>query len=278
MVRGLYTSAAGALVAQASIDVVANNLANSSTDGFKRALLQVESQPMSDLYRYQTDPGQNPSNRTPGVATQAYVGQLGSGSQVYATPTNYEQGPITANDNPYSFALSGPGFFAIRDPQTGTVQYTRDGQFMPGADGNLATVSGADVLGPNGQPIPIPTTGTLGQNQLSTNGKIQVDKQGNINLAGNVFGQIGVFEFNNLQSLQPQGSTNYIDPGTAGVHAATGTNVLQYSEERSNGSVIQSMVSLITNERWFEANEKSISTQDDATGQALSTVGRSTAS
>jgi flagellar basal-body rod protein FlgG len=268
LVRGLYTSAAGALVAQSNIDVIANNLANASTSGFKRALLQIESQPDIDLSRYQTDPGQLGSNQLAGVPTEAPVGQLGSGSQIYATPVNFEQGQIALNGNALSFALSGPGFFAVRSNATNRINYTRSGSFMIGSDGNLRNTDGDLVLDQNGNGIPMPSIG-----------KIEVDKQGNINVDGAITGRLGVYEFNNTQALTPLGSTQYADTNdAAGVRAATQTNVYQYSLEQSNGDVIHSMVDLITNQRWFEANEKSISTQDDATSQSISVVGRSTGS
>jgi flagellar basal-body rod protein FlgG len=260
----MYSAAAGALVAQASIDTIANNLANASTSGFKRTLLQVESQPENDIYRFQTDPGQLPANRLPGVPTQTLVGQLGTGSQIYGTPINYEQGQIAVNGNTLSFALSGPGFFETRDPQTGGIVYTRDGSFVRSAAGLLTTDAGAPVLDQNGNTIPLPLTG-----------KIEVDTQGNMNVDGQGVGRIGTFEFGNLQALQPQGSTSYVAPAAAGVRAARNTSVIQYAEEKSNGDVINSIVGLITNERWFDANEKSISTQDDAVNQAISIVGRS---
>jgi flagellar basal-body rod protein FlgF len=251
------------MVAEAMIDNVSNNLANSSTNGFKRTLLQVESQPQSLLYRYQTDPGQNPDNRLPGVSTQTPIGPLGGGSDVYATPTQFEQGQIAMNGNTFSFALSGPGFFAIQDPQTGQVQYTRNGSFMRAANGNLATVDGANVLNAGGQAIPMPPLG-----------KIEVDTKGNVNVDGVVTAQIGTFEFGNVNALQPLGASNYAAGPGAGIRPATNTSVIQYSEEKSNGDVVRSMVDLINAERWFDANEKSISTQDDATNQAITTVGR----
>ncbi len=266
MIRGLYTSAAGALVAEATIDNIANNLANVTTNGFKRTLMQVESQPMSDIYRYQTDPGQLGTNRLAGVPTQSLIGQLGSGSDVYATPTQFEQGQIAMNGNTYSFALSGTGFFAVQNRQTGQVTYTRDGSFMRSADGLLTTVDGSNVLNAGGQSIPVPPLG-----------KVEVDTKGNINVDGVQTAQIGTFEMNNVNALLPQGSRQFIAGPGAGVHAATNTNILQYSEEKSNGDVVRSMVDLITAERWFDANEKSIQTQDDATSQAISTVGRTNA-
>jgi flagellar basal-body rod protein FlgG len=263
LIRGLYTSAAGAIVAEATIDNIANNLANVSTNGFKRTLMQVESQPQSELYRFQTEPGQLGTNRTPGVPTQVPIGQLGSGSQIYGTPTSFEQGQIALNGNSYSFALSGPGFFATQDPTSGQITYTRDGSFMRDANGLLSTVDGRNVLDAGAHTIAMPPLG-----------KIEVDTKGNIDVNGAVSGTIGTFEFNNVQALQPQGATQFVAPANAGVRPATQTSVLQYSEEKSNGDVVRSMVDLITAERWFDANEKSISTQDDATNQAITTVGR----
>jgi flagellar basal body rod protein FlgG len=235
-----------------------------STNGFKRTLLQVESQPQTQLYRFQTDPGQLPDNRLPGVPTQTAIGTLGSGSDVYGTPTDYQQGQISLNGNAFSFALSGPGFFAIQSPNGGQISYTRDGSFMRSADGLLTTVDGSPVLDPGGNAIPMPAQG-----------KIEVDTKGNVNVNGVVTAQIGVFEVNNLNALQPQGQTQYLAPQNAGVHAATQTNVLQYSQEQSNGDVVTSIVTLINAQRWFDANEKSIQTEDDATNQAISVVGKS---
>ncbi len=245
------------------IDNVANNLANASTNGFKRTLLQIEAQPQTDIYRFQTDPGRMPLNRLDGVDTDTKIGTLGSGSDVYATPTNFEQGQIAVTGNPYSFALSGPGFFALKDPATGQITYSRDGSFMRDANGLLSTVDGKTVLDQGGNAIVMPAIG-----------KIEVDTKGIVNVDGATSGaQIGVFEFNDVQGLQPLGSTGYQATPAAGVHAATATNVLQYSEEKSNGDVVKSIVDLINAQRWFDANEKSIAAQDDATGQAISTVG-----
>jgi flagellar basal-body rod protein FlgF len=266
LIRGMYSSAAGAVVAEAMIDNVSNNLANVSTNGFKRTLLQIESQPMTDVFRYQTDPGQVGSNRLPGVPAQDMIGQLGSGSQIYAAPRQFDQGQIAMNGNTYSFALSGPGFFAIQNRQTGQITYTRDGSFMRSADGLLTTVDGSNVLNSGGQAIPVPPVG-----------KIEVDTKGNINVDGAVTAQIGTFEFNNVNALQPLGSRQFLPGQGAGLRPATNTSVLQYSEEKSNGDVVRSMVDLITAERWFQANEKSIQTQDTATTQAITTVGRSNA-
>ena len=264
MVRGLYTAAAGALVAQSAVDTIANNLANVDTAGFKRALLQVQSQPLRDVYRAQTDPGRTPGARVDGVATLAYVGKLGSGAQVYDTPSTFEQGAIAATGNDLDVALSGPGFFAIRAGNN-ALRYTRDGSFERDANGFLSAQNGDRVLGRNGAPIALPATGKIG---IARDGTVSVD--------GRPYDRLSVVEFANPAALRPEGSNRYVDAG-AGARAATNTTALQGSLEKSNADVVRSMVDLISNERWFDANEKVIQTEDDANGVAISTVGRTNA-
>jgi flagellar basal-body rod protein FlgF len=257
----MYTAASGALVAQSAVDTIANNLANVDTAGFKRTLLQVQSQPQRDVYRFQTDP----SKSTAGVAAAQLVGALGTGAQVYDTPADYAQGAIAVTGNDLDVALSGPGFFAVREGN-GNVRYTRDGAFLRDQNGFLTAQNGDRVLGRNAAPIVLPASGQV---QIGRNGTVTVD--------GRAFDQLGVVEFANTAALRPEGANRYADTGAAGVRAATRTTTLQGSLEKSNADVIRSMVDLIANERWFDANEKSIQTQDDAVGQAITTVGRTNA-
>ena len=106
LVRGLYTAATGALVAEANVDTIANNLSNASTAGFKRTLMQIQSAAKTDLYRNQTDPGQLPNAYVPGVAAHQAIGQLGSGSYVYDTPTEFDQGALQTSPDGSLWALS----------------------------------------------------------------------------------------------------------------------------------------------------------------------------
>ena len=259
----MYTAASGALVAQSAVDTIANNLANVNTAGFKRTLLQVQSQPERDLYRFQTDPLKQGS--ATGVAAQQLVGALGTGAQIYDTPADYAQGTIAATGNDLDVALSGPGFFAVREGN-GNVRYTRDGAFLRDQNGFLTAQNGDRVLGRNATPIVLPATGQL-----------QIARDGTVNVDGRAYDKLGVVEFANPAALRPEGANRFVDTGTAGVRAATNTTALQGSLEKSNADVIRSMVDLIANERWFDANEKSIQTQDDAVGQAITTVGRTSA-
>jgi flagellar basal-body rod protein FlgF len=244
------------------IDVTANNIANANTLGFKRALLQVEAQPSREIFRYQTDPGRVPLNRLDGIPTQEAVGQLGNGAQIYDTPTNFEQGTISLTANDLDFALYGPGFFAVRDAQ-GAVRYTRDGSFVRTAGGLLATVAGDTVLDPQLQPIVLPAVGRIAGEQ---NGVLSVNSV--------PFGKLGVFQFRNINALRSLGSNRFTDNGAAGVIPDNNTAVFQGAQEKSNFDVVRGIVDLITAQRWFDANEKVIQSQDDATGIAISQVGR----
>ncbi len=256
----MYTAASGALVAQSAVDTIANNLANVNTTGFKRAVLQVQAQPQRDLYRIQTDPS---ANGTSGVPAQVPIGSIGSGAEIYDTPSDFTQGPIAATGNDLDVALSGPGFFAVRNAAN-ALRYTRDGAFVRDANGNLTTQSGDRVLDGNGNPIALPATGA-----------VQIGRDGTITIAGQTYSRLGITEFTNANALRPEGANDYIDAG-AGARAATNTTALQGSLEKSNADVVRSMVDLITNERWFDANQQSIQTQDTAVGEAVQTVGRTT--
>ncbi len=257
MVRGLYTAAAGALVAQSQADAIANNLANVNTTGFKRTLLQVESAPEIGIYRFQIDPG---SASHKGVAVAPYVGALGTGSQIYDTPTVFSQGPLQQTGNPLDLAIEGSGFFTIQTPQG--VRYTRNGQFVRNAQGLLSTTNGNLVLGTNRGPIAVP------------NGPFQIAADGTIAQNGQTLGQLQLTQFGNLVALRPEGDSRFVDTGTARPFAATNATVQQGFLEGSNANVIRSMVDLISAQRWFEANEKVIYTQDATTGLSITGVGQ----
>ncbi|MFN2461304.1 MAG: flagellar hook-basal body protein [Candidatus Velthaea sp.] len=261
MVRGLYAAATGALVAQANVDVIANNLANVNTSGFKRTLMQIEAAPKTAIFRDQTDPGRVPGNRIDGVPAHRLLGGLGSGSHVYDTPAIFDQGAIAQTGNNLDVALSGNGFFAVRNV-AGQVRYTRDGGFIRGAAGALVTANGDAVLGADGRAVVLPLQGD-----------VQIDRAGTLSSGGVNAGRLGIFEFRNTANLRPEGANRFIDAGAVPA-AAVNTTVVQGAQEKSNSDVVRSMVDLISNERWFDANEKMIQTQDDATAIAVTTLGK----
>lgn len=255
-------------------DNVANNLANVNTSGFKQTLLQIQSTPSLDIYRIQTDPGKTSGNPLPGRPVSQEVGLLGTGVQVYDTPTSFDQGPLQNTGNPLDVAISNTAnaFFTIQTANG--IRYTRDGEFAEDGQGVLRTHDGNPVLNTQGQQIQLQPGG----------GAITIQPDGTIYQtsanpgAGNqaaAVGQLQMTQFNSLLNLRPEGTNNYAISGNAAQpNPTTAATVQQGYIEASNSNVVKSMVDLITAERWFDANEKSVKTQDDATNTAIAMVGK----
>jgi flagellar basal-body rod protein FlgG len=250
----MYAAANGAIVAQASVDVIANNLANVSTNGFKRSFLQVEANEKLPLFRSQLEPG---PVRQPGVPVMTAIGAIGMGSRVFDTPVSLDQGSLAVTGNPLDIALRGPGFLTTQDGQ-GRLSYTRDGQMLLNAQGQLCLANGDLVLGQGG-PINLPE----GAN-------VHIDAAGNIYTGAQFVDRLRLTQFLNAANSRPEG-VNRRD-GTIPVPATT-TDVSQGALEKSNADVVRSMVDLISAQRWFDANQKVIQTEDDTTNVAITQVG-----
>ena len=144
MERGLYIAASGMLTEQVRQDLIAHDLANASTSGYKPD--RVASKSFGEMLLGDT-------------ANGGPIGSLGLGTQIDQQVTDMSPAPIRDTGEPMDFAVEGDGFFSVRTP--GGVRYTRDGQFAASARGTLVTVAGDDVLGPNGAPIRIGTDGKI---------------------------------------------------------------------------------------------------------------------
>lgn len=136
MERGLYIAASGMLAEQVRQDLIAHDLANASTAGYKAD--RVTTQSFGDLLLQDTSSG-------------APIGALGLGARIESQVTDTTPGPLRVTGESLDFAVEGEGFFAVRGAN-GT-RYTRDGQFQVSANGTLVTASGDAVLGTNGQPV-----------------------------------------------------------------------------------------------------------------------------
>jgi flagellar basal-body rod protein FlgG len=205
-----------------------------------------------------------PSSSNPhGTPRSTYVGPLGMGAQVMDTPAVFEQGVLAQTGNPLDLGIQGNAFFAIQTPQG--VRYTRDGQFAEDPAGRLVTMDGNPVLGANG-PVQLQQTG----------GAIQIDQSGRITQGGRLVDTIALVQFGNLTQVRPEGDNRFVASNAAQPTRATaGSTVHQGFLEKSNANVVRSMVDLITAQRWFEANQKVITTQDQANSWAIETVANS---
>jgi len=251
MNRSLYIAATGMNAEQAQMDVISNNLANVSTNGFKgsRAVFQ------DLLYQTVRQPGA-PSTEQTNLPSGL---QLGTGVQQVATERLYTQGSLQQTGNSTDVAIEGQGFFQVQLPD-GTTAYTRDGSFQTNQNGQIVTATGYQVL----PAITVPsnaTSLTIGQD-----GTVSVTQPGNVNAV-----QIGTMQLasfvnptglealgNNLLSeTTSSGAPTVAQPGTNGVG-----NVNQGYVETSNVNVVQELVNMIQTQRSYELNSKAVQTSD----------------
>lgn len=166
MERGLYIAASGMLTEQVRQDLIANDLANASTPGYKAdrgAQRSFEDMMLSN------------------TATGAQVGPLGSGAGMDRMVTDLTPGPLRETGEPLDFAVQGEGFFAVRTEQG--VRFTRNGQFEVSPQGTLQTATGAQVLGPGGAPVRV-TGGSVDATRVGVFAVRNPQKQGDSLFSG----------------------------------------------------------------------------------------------
>jgi len=241
----------GARRAADPVDVISNNLANVSTNGFKRQRAVFE-----DLL-YQT-------LRQPG-AQQTQQNQIGSGLQMgtgvrpVATERIFTQGTLQQTGNPLDVAIQGRGFFQIQMPD-GTTAYTRDGAFQLDNQGNVVTASGYPLVDAINIP-PDALSVTIGKD-----GVVSVLQPGAV--APVQVGQIQLVTFVNEGGLQALGENLFAETQSSGPPAVNipgnnGSGVLnQGYVENSNVNVAEELVSMIITQRAYELNSKAVSTSD----------------
>jgi flagellar basal-body rod protein FlgG len=235
-----------------NIDVIANNLSNVNTAGFKRSRADFQDL----LYENMRAPGMASS-----AGTQVPTGiQIGHGTRPVATQKIFAQGDFQHTQNVLDMAIEGNGFFQITQPN-GEVGYTRAGSFKIDGDGRVVTSDGfpmepeisipADTIS-----ISIGTDGTISVLQA---GDDQPTEVGTVQLA----------RFTNPAGLQSIGRNLYLPTGASG-DVATGIagedgfgTIAQGYLEMSNVSVVDEMVNMITAQRAYEINSKAIQSADD---------------
>ena len=251
MIRALWTSAGGMEAQQMNLDVIANNLANVNTAGFKKSSLEFQEM----MYDTNKSPGASSSDSST-VPTGA---QVGYGSKAVATERNFTQGNLQQTGNPYDVAIQGEGFYKITLPD-GTNAYTRDGNFVVNQDGNLVTNQGFLVTGV-GQIDPKATNVTVG-----ADGTISAT----VNNAVVKISPITISTFPNPEGLNSLGNNLYQvteASGNANDGQVPGTNgigtLAQGYLETSNVQVVEEMVNMIQAQRAYEINSKAIQASDD---------------
>jgi flagellar basal-body rod protein FlgG len=251
MIRSLWISKTGLDAQQTQLDVISNNLANVSTNGFKRSRAVFEDL----LYQTVRQPGAQSSQQT-----QLPSGlQIGTGVRPVTTERIHTQGNVNQTGNDKDVAIQGAGFFQVLMPD-GTTGYTRDGSFQTDAQGQLVTSSGYTV-----QP-PITVPATANKITIGRDGTVSVTQAGST--ATTQLGTLQVTTFINPAGLESKGENLYAETSSSGTPSANtpGTNgaggLWQGYVETSNVNVVEEMVNMIQTQRAYEINSKAITTSD----------------
>jgi flagellar basal-body rod protein FlgG len=264
MWRGLYIAGSGMITETNRTDVIANNLSNANTTGYKRDVaVSSEFEPML-LRRVDDQNDKTDVTSFKGFSVNGnapVVGELGMGSYTDEIATNHEQGALHATGNPFDLAISGAGYFAVQTAQG--VRYTRNGNFYKQSNGRLVTVNGQSVLNQQGQPIVIPNNAA----------NVQFGSRGQVYADGRLIGTLQFVQFDNRRAVLKQGDSLYYPQDGAQPQPATGT-IEQGMLEASNVNVVSDMVELINNYRMYEAGSKAVTTQDAMVDKAVNEVGK----
>ncbi len=262
MIYGLYLSTAGLQAQQAKQNVIANNIANAQTVGFKRDLAVMRARANA----VDEDPHMA-AYRLPVVQDQ------GGGVNALNGGIDLRQGLLTSTGNKTDVALDGPGFFTVQGEQ-GEKLLTRDGQFLLNSEGILVTAtSGRPVLSSTGEPIKLNP-----QLPVTINGQGQItqgdDTGGGGGGGGAAAMQLGLADVTDSRQLMKLGGNvmRVINPAALTPAPAT-TMVRQGHVEASGVDPMLEMVNMLEGQRAFDANAKMITFQDNSL-QELNTIGR----
>ncbi|NOY52385.1 MAG: flagellar basal-body rod protein FlgG [Deltaproteobacteria bacterium] len=252
MIRALWTAASGMEAQQLNIDVIANNLANVNTTGFKRSRADFQDL----LYQTLREAGASSSSSTIYPTGM----QIGLGTRNAAIQKIFQQGEFQQTQNPLDFAIEGRGFFQILQPN-GETGYSRAGSFKQDEQGRLVTSDGfplvpqitipADTLN-----ITVGSDGTVSVMQAGQNASTQV-------------GQIQLVSFANPSGLKSIGRNLYTETASSG-SPTTGTpgengvgTLAQGFLELSNVNISEELINMIVGQRAYEINSKAIQTADE---------------
>ncbi len=253
MIRAMGTAASGMKAQQLNIDTIANNLANVNTTGYKRSHAEFQ-----DLLYEKVMPGGQIDAQ--GRARPTSV-EVGHGVKMVATNRNFSQGTVVSTNNPLDIMIEGDGFFQLRMPD-GTIKYTRDGSFKLDAERSVVTSQGyrlepAIEIPQDAIEISIARDGTMAVRLTGDDATVQE------------IGQLELARFPNAAGLESRGGNVYSEspasgtpilgtPGLDGI-GETASGFL----EMSNVETVDELVKMISAQRAYELNSKTIVMADE---------------
>lgn len=252
MIRSLFTAATGMEAQKLNIDVIANNLANANTVGFKKSRADFQEL----IYQSLKSPG---AISAEGAQVPTGI-QVGLGVKPIAVQKMFDQGDFVHTGNSLDLVIEGEGFFQISMPD-GTIGYTRSGAFKLDNEGRIVNSDGYPIE--PGITIPADTLSI----SISSDGRISVLQPGSITPVE--VGQIELARFINPGGLKPIGKNLFLATDSSG-EATTGNpsseglgTVNQGFVELSNVNVVQEMVNMIISQRAYEINSKAVQASDE---------------
>jgi len=257
VIRGIYTAAAGMAAEMARQDVLANNLANVNTDGFKQDLAVFKTRADKTIYRLESAGGARG-----GVPNVEKMGELSTGVYLDSINTQFEQGTLRQTDEPLDLAIEGDGYLVVQGPGGGEL-LTRGGSFTRNAQGLL--------VDPNGRPL----LGKEGPITFSGKGEIHISNDGVVRQGSKTLGTLRLVNVDRPnEALEKRGDVAWSLKGNATPQAAQSAQLRQGYLEGSNVNPIRAMVEMIAVQRSYESSQKMITAQDETLGKAVNDLGR----
>ncbi len=254
MVRGLYTAWSGMNNEQKRLDVIANNIANAATTGFKQE--GVTSQTFDDMLAVKI--------RDSSARKDEIIGKMTLGVKVGEVYTNHRQGSLRPTGNTFDLALDGTGFFSMRVVDTAGeshIRYTRAGNFTITQEGYVTDADGNRLQSEAGDLI------------VPTDAEILFDTDGSVYANGELIDTVTLTDFEDYDYLKKFADTMYEPVDGATEIEAVGALRQGYLEQ-SNVNVVKEMTQMIAITRAYEANQKIIQTMDSTLDQSVNSVGR----
>jgi flagellar basal-body rod protein FlgF len=247
MIYGLYQSAAGMMVNEYRQDVLANNIANGETVGFKREIASFAERLRASEAGRRSGP------------TNDLMEALSGGVWLARTDTDFSEGAFVRTDNPLDVAIAGPGF--LRIGANGQEYLTRDGRMVMNADGWLVSAAdGALILGQAGQPVRLNPRGP--QPSIDEDGRIS---QGNVTVD-----RLGLADVDDYHALRKAGAGRFVlgDARLTGSAARLESGVV----ESSGVEPVKELVTMIAAARAYELNAQMLTLQDQSAGRLINVV------
>jgi flagellar basal-body rod protein FlgG len=242
---GIYVTASGFLAQQKQLEIIANNLANANTVGYK-----------GDMAVYRTYHSSHADSRRGGVRPLWNPGFVALTGQAI----DLSQGPLRRTGNPLDIAIAGDGFFEIQTPRG--ERYTRKGDFALAGDGTLVTQGGHAVMGAEGAIV-------------LTEGEIEIDGEGSVFVDGRQQGQLRVVTFSDTEKLVKEGDAQFAWTGKSSeARPLEEVEIRPGFLESSNVNPIREMVQMIDAIRSYEVQQKVIHAFDDTRKKVVEEVGR----